>query len=227
MGTGRPVLITRRAACSRNSGVYIRRMPDIRTSFPRDQQPHQSGVHHQESTQGRSPMVSIRHIEAMSGPTAPTQPFDHVGDPRSVPSANTTARPTTHRAPQPRFLSTRRILRTLQTSTGGEVLGIRPNEIRRFTGRVVFVTVPILFASLRTSYGFDDDAENKPLTGGRCGIAAFCRDCADRPPHSRLCTSHAPTRTRRRCTRPSDHALVDMRSRPPPCEPTPGSTTWL
>lgn len=35
---------------SRNSGVYLRRLPDIRTSFPRDQQSHQSGVHHQGAT---------------------------------------------------------------------------------------------------------------------------------------------------------------------------------
>jgi len=30
--------------------VYFLRLPDIRTSFPRDQQSHQSGVHHQGST---------------------------------------------------------------------------------------------------------------------------------------------------------------------------------
>src|SRR5262249_55767556 len=48
--TGRPGSITRRAAYSRNSGVYVRRLPDIRTSFPRDRQPHHSGVHHQGST---------------------------------------------------------------------------------------------------------------------------------------------------------------------------------
>src|SRR6202007_224881 len=48
--TGRPVSITRRAACSRNSGVYFVRLPDIWTSFPWDQQSHQSGVHHQGST---------------------------------------------------------------------------------------------------------------------------------------------------------------------------------
>ena len=46
---GRPVSITRRAACSRNSGVYFRRLPDIQTTFPQDQQSHQSGVHHQGS----------------------------------------------------------------------------------------------------------------------------------------------------------------------------------
>lgn len=32
--TGRPVSITGRAACSRNSGVYFRRLPDIRTNLP-------------------------------------------------------------------------------------------------------------------------------------------------------------------------------------------------
>lgn len=31
---GRPVSITRRAACSRNSGVYFLRLPNIRTNFP-------------------------------------------------------------------------------------------------------------------------------------------------------------------------------------------------
>ena len=35
------------AACSRNSRVYFRRLPDIRTTSPQDQQSHQSGVHHQ------------------------------------------------------------------------------------------------------------------------------------------------------------------------------------
>jgi hypothetical protein len=49
LATGRPVSITRRAACSRNSGVYFLRSPDTRTSFPRDEQPHESGVHHQGS----------------------------------------------------------------------------------------------------------------------------------------------------------------------------------
>jgi len=29
--------------------VYFRRLPDIRTTFPQDQQSHQSGVHHQGS----------------------------------------------------------------------------------------------------------------------------------------------------------------------------------
>src|SRR3954452_15447132 len=48
--TGRPVSITRRAACSRNSGVYFLRLPDIRTTFPQDQRSHQSGVHLQGST---------------------------------------------------------------------------------------------------------------------------------------------------------------------------------
>src|SRR6478609_17647 len=59
--TGRPVSITRRAACSRNSGVYFRRLPDIRTTFPQDQQSHQSGVHHQGSIPDTTVVSNDRH----------------------------------------------------------------------------------------------------------------------------------------------------------------------
>jgi hypothetical protein len=54
--TGRPVSIARLAACSRNSGVYARRLPDIPISFPRDEQSQQSGVHHHGSTRSHGPM---------------------------------------------------------------------------------------------------------------------------------------------------------------------------
>jgi len=40
----RPVSITRRADCSRYSGVYRLRLPDIWTSFARDLPSRQSGV---------------------------------------------------------------------------------------------------------------------------------------------------------------------------------------
>jgi len=35
---------------SRNTGVYFLRLPDMRTTFPQDQRPHQSGVRPQGST---------------------------------------------------------------------------------------------------------------------------------------------------------------------------------
>lgn len=37
----------------RNSGMYLFRLPNIRTSFRRDQHSHQSGVHHQGQTPDR------------------------------------------------------------------------------------------------------------------------------------------------------------------------------
>src|SRR5258705_6070313 len=59
---GRPVSITRRAACSRNSGVYFLRLPDIRTTFPQDQRSHQSGVHHQGSIPVLNVWWSVRAV---------------------------------------------------------------------------------------------------------------------------------------------------------------------
>lgn len=43
-------LLGRRAACSRNSGVNFRRLPDMGACFPQDQKSRQLGVHHQAST---------------------------------------------------------------------------------------------------------------------------------------------------------------------------------
>ena len=50
MGQRSAVLDHQAASCSGNSGVYFRRLPDIWTTFPQDQQsPTQSGVHHQRA----------------------------------------------------------------------------------------------------------------------------------------------------------------------------------
>jgi len=48
--------------------VYFRRLPDIRTTFPQDQQSHQSGVHHQGSTPADaiSAVAFVRPVQASS-----------------------------------------------------------------------------------------------------------------------------------------------------------------
>ena len=94
---------------------------------------------------GRSTMVSIRHIV-----TKPGHPFaaQHAQPPPTAPPSSSTMSVIPFRsisktpplAPardahrQPRFLSTRPVLSTLQTSTGGEELRIRRDRIRRITG---------------------------------------------------------------------------------------------
>jgi hypothetical protein len=103
---------TRRVTPLRQHRSEPVRMPSQRPAHPL----LQPQLHPVPCGTGRSSMVSIRHIAAKSGrslqrngarppPTVPTSPST-MSVTRSVPPANTTARPTTRRASQPRFLST-------------------------------------------------------------------------------------------------------------------------
>ena len=89
------------------------------------------GLDTSHSDKARAPFCSA--TRATTADSA-TQLFDHVADP--VPSISKTPplAPARDAHRQPRFLSTRPVLSTLQTSTGGEELRIRRDRIRRITG---------------------------------------------------------------------------------------------